>query len=1255
MKRYRRRSRAGKCLKETRGIGSIKLAKGRYKEKKKLDSGNTAYVYGPRQIQRRHKEKAERLDKLQDKMSNLRKKVRQDLFSNPVALVVAIMDKTAERVGNSSSAKNGHFGVTTWRKKHLQFKDGKAIIRYVGKAGVKQTKEISTKSIVSVLKKISKGLGPEQELFPDVQAKNVNEYLKTFEVSAKDIRGFHANDKMRCLLKKIRSEGPKLPFSRKEKDAILKRELDQALQEIAKEVGHEASTLRNQYLVPGLVDNYLHSGEVMARMKQARVAPVSLGTSKWDQTVWRMDLSKERFIHFSYDSRIDEILRSGKLKMNPPYRKFGIAAISAISTVWGRLVPQVQLTHLQRGDHEPISAVLFKTNVTPKYGVVEEVVWDQDVVFTQAKKISMPEALRMLKKTFKGVGSDDTVVYDKKREDLYMGRTATLSRAEKEDRSSRSRVRPAPKKKPPRYDLRRKNSIREDDPTMENLGRGDGGDRDLSRKSTKMAFVWEVAVRHLESMPKSAKKKDSPDRKPGEVWRTDNQKWRGMNPDGLKQSFDSKQKAKDFANGTDHSSDADIDDDDSSGENEPNYEDEEKIVLRDDDGDDGSEESDDEGDSESESDESDDDGDDEDDEQDIDLAKRLVKEILGDDVVFDDQIQDSLNYAIRGLDKSEKRAFSRTLSDTLKSLSSQDAASKAMINMANKAVDFDGYRNLDDPEELAEKVAEAIFARNVVANPFLLQGKKLSSKELGAEETSRRALASYKHFSSLNSDLREHAARKLHEFLRELSKDDPRHNEANGILSGIALANIVKEGHSVPGRPEPSLGTAQLIKKLADQGNVEILLHPVEDFFEPKNQETLKSAMRKMGTSELFDLIMRDEDEDDDEYDDDDDDWGRSRTRDRHFRGKSYRGSGAHPYEVLRELFEAEIPIPYPYNEGIRDFLINDYLSDHLWKDAVIRDVLKHNEGEDVHNAEKRYRLLQETKREVKSQLFEQWQACLKEAQKAAAEGKSPSKSTEECLREFEENKRQMIEAETAEQFLAVLDRKGFDLPNTAAVAALRLVAQTKDPSVLQRTMEPNPYEFSGQRMAARFFFDSMESIHTGNHFRRQNMTISKQAAQKIVAQCDHLADFFQKHAEELGLSPKVGLDMAKRLDTLSVFIEDRMGVKAASNPTDTVDPTSNFTEDSPESWEFDPSDIGDPESGALLRDEDEPFMDAFNQDEFSQLREVQQKGMFSNAKAASALILKQAKLLAQHGIALPVETKKKSSRGSWRSRRRDY
>lgn len=254
----------------------------RFKEKKpNPNGGDPIYLYSERQVAERNKGKAERLEKLSGSIHKLRAQVKKDLKSSDpdtalTALAVALMDDTAERVGNETSKEGDnedgkpHFGVTTWQKSHVSFGKGKATIKYTGKSGVKQEKTVSDAGILAALRKAYDSC-EEGDLFCHtdgrVDATKVNAYLKDFDITAKDIRGFHANDGMKAALKKVRSGGGKLPEDKKEREKQLKAEFKEALEEVAGELGHEPSTLSGQYLVPGLEDTYLKDGTVMSGMK----------------------------------------------------------------------------------------------------------------------------------------------------------------------------------------------------------------------------------------------------------------------------------------------------------------------------------------------------------------------------------------------------------------------------------------------------------------------------------------------------------------------------------------------------------------------------------------------------------------------------------------------------------------------------------------------------------------------------------------------------------------------------------------------------------------------------------------------------------------------------------------------------------------------------------------------------------------------------------------------------------------------------
>lgn len=258
----------------------------RFKEKKKNPNkdGKPIYLYSEKQVVERNKTKAERLEKLSGSISKLRAQVKKDLKSDDrktalTALAVGLMDATAERVGSEASAAGNlnekgeaHFGVTTWETRHISFKGNSATLKYTGKSGVQHEKKVDDPALVAALKKAHETCKDGSVFCTEdgkITAATVNEYLKAFAVTAKDLRGYHCNNDMREALKAVRSKGGKLPSDSKEREKQLKDEFKEALESVADDIGHTPSTLKNQYLTPGLEDKFLGSGEVMEGMKSA--------------------------------------------------------------------------------------------------------------------------------------------------------------------------------------------------------------------------------------------------------------------------------------------------------------------------------------------------------------------------------------------------------------------------------------------------------------------------------------------------------------------------------------------------------------------------------------------------------------------------------------------------------------------------------------------------------------------------------------------------------------------------------------------------------------------------------------------------------------------------------------------------------------------------------------------------------------------------------------------------------------------------
>lgn len=254
----------------------------KYKEKKTVKDKDgkdmVVYEYSDRQVNKRHKDKSKKVEKIRQNIGDLEKQVLKDLKkedTRQVALAVALINHTYERVGNDESASKGHYGVTGWKKKHLSFKGSKAILSYTGKSGVRHTKEVDDKTLMSALKERSKGMSADDVLLGDIKAPDVNEYLNQFGITAKDIRGYHANREMQERLKALRQENGELPKDKTEREQVLKDEFKEALKGAAKAVGHEEATLRGQYLVPHLEETYMKDGTVITTLKKARISRIA--------------------------------------------------------------------------------------------------------------------------------------------------------------------------------------------------------------------------------------------------------------------------------------------------------------------------------------------------------------------------------------------------------------------------------------------------------------------------------------------------------------------------------------------------------------------------------------------------------------------------------------------------------------------------------------------------------------------------------------------------------------------------------------------------------------------------------------------------------------------------------------------------------------------------------------------------------------------------------------------------------------------
>ena len=142
--------------------------------------------------------------------------------------------------------------------------------------------------------------------------------------------------------------------------------------------------------------------------QQTRTATGIVLTPTDKEHVYHGDLANDVFVHFTPADRAEQIVSSGKLLMDPPYKKFGPDAVYAVSAKWGEFYPRVQTTHY---GNVPLVGILFTTTTLPKIGFTEEVSWNHDVVLHNPKIIPYSQAVSLINASHEHIRGDSYVLY----------------------------------------------------------------------------------------------------------------------------------------------------------------------------------------------------------------------------------------------------------------------------------------------------------------------------------------------------------------------------------------------------------------------------------------------------------------------------------------------------------------------------------------------------------------------------------------------------------------------------------------------------------------------------------------------------------------------------------------------------------------------------------------------------------------------------------------------------------------------------
>ena len=254
------------------------------------DRGRKQYRYHPEWRRVRDETKYGRLIAFARALPTLRERIESDLRRpaldrrKVLATVVRLLETTCIRIGNEEYARlNRSFGLTTLRTRHLKIEGATLRFKFRGKSGKQHVVHLRDRRLARIVKRISEL--PGQELFHyvdeggmarTVSSEDVNAYLREVcgqDFTAKDFRTWAGT--VLCMVA-LRELGPA------EKKAHIKRNIVQAIRQVAERLGNTPAICRHSYVHPAILECYT-DGTMFTMLEQWQQEQSEYGESGPDR------------------------------------------------------------------------------------------------------------------------------------------------------------------------------------------------------------------------------------------------------------------------------------------------------------------------------------------------------------------------------------------------------------------------------------------------------------------------------------------------------------------------------------------------------------------------------------------------------------------------------------------------------------------------------------------------------------------------------------------------------------------------------------------------------------------------------------------------------------------------------------------------------------------------------------------------------------------------------------------------------------
>lgn len=732
---------------------------------------------------------------------------------------------------------------------------------------------------------------------------------------------------------------------------------------------------------------------------------------------------------------------------------------------------------------------------------------------------------------------------------------ATLTPAEKEDREADRLTRPAPSKKPPRHDLRR-DIVRDDDTEADK----DPEDRDLSLNYKKVGGEDRVGAAKVPQ--------DKSPKKPGDYWQTESG-W-GVFPKGAKQptSAPDEEAAKNMAEGSQKSS-------------APKPPPKQKKPPP----------------------------------SPEDMAQKLrgkINKVMSAAAGGDSMSKKALDTVM----KLQGKEFKQAAQALLGRLDERKASlAEGRGNWAADAADaaeaaMETPEDKESPEDAGRRAAELIFADRVLTNPSNLGGKPLSKEDPGADARQRRAEESFRIFRDLTPKLRESALGNAAAELRTIKEDDPRRQELESIVDGLALACYL-EGEDpvarVADRPETKKPGKD--EKLSPD-TAEKLFPFAEGIGRPQDDYGLDELMRpgkqvevrlRPPMSESFGKLAK--------------------LLDREGDATSLL-MGAGEFFGPRGRSAVNRALDRSNDEDIRDFLGDTPFSDvgeALLDDklgpaqrAVVRDAAKRMVMEDMTTMQGVVTALHDAKdqdrgKPAQDEGGEEGEKDMgAEARKAAAQDEEVGRAIQAAIKCLAGGAgRDECEQQVAHVVLAGLGAFDQAVERIAKEAGKVLDAQDPHIAKMRHAVKTGDLSVLDQivvRPESLAALSETKDREDTTKMAPQPTPISRTAANGLAHNLDKITNLVVSESDALGVPKKLAAQFAQVADRVADAVDRRAGIQRSAAQRQAAD--------------YNPEEIGEEVAGPLVDGTPEPYMKGeWSQQEFRELGDRQMSGDLNKDK----------------------------------------